>query len=71
VRLQSSLGGVLCTECFRDDVHDCFSLGPGAQAGLRALLEQPLDEAVDISLEEATLREVEMILARVLSHHAH
>lgn len=66
-----SLGGVLCTECYREDVHECFSLGPEAQAGLRALLEQPLDDAVDLTLEEATLREVEMILTRVLSHHAH
>jgi len=66
-----SLGGVLCTDCFHADAHDCFTLSPAGLAGLRALLEEPLDQATTVSLDESAAAEVGRALSQVLSYHGH
>jgi DNA repair protein RecO (recombination protein O) len=66
-----ALGGVLCTGCFHDEAHDCFSLSAPALAGLRALMERPLGQALTVTLDPPAAREVERALTRVLAYHGH
>jgi DNA repair protein RecO (recombination protein O) len=66
-----SLGGVVCTQCFGEEAHDCFSLSAEALAAMHALLEMPLSQAPGVGLGAPARREVETTIVRVLAHHGH
>jgi DNA repair protein RecO (recombination protein O) len=66
-----SQGGVLCSECFSADAHDCFEVDAEGLAAVRELLERPLVEVDQIEVGEAELLEVERILTQTLVHHGH
>jgi DNA repair protein RecO (recombination protein O) len=66
-----SLGGMVCSECYAHEHHDCFSISPGGLAAMRDLLDHPLSGLSDVVLDGPATAEVERAIAQTLAHHAH
>jgi DNA repair protein RecO (recombination protein O) len=66
-----SLGGMICSECYPHEHHDCFSISPGGLAAMRDLLDHPLSGLSDVSLDGSAAAEVERAVAQTLAYHAH
>ena len=66
-----SLGGMICTECYPHEHHDCFSISPSGLAAMRDLLDHPLSALSEMTLDGFAVAEVERAISQTLAHHAH
>jgi len=66
-----SLGGMVCSDCYPQEHHDCFAISPDGLAALHYLLDNPLSKLDHSELDGFAAAEVERAVSQTLAHHGH